>query len=166
MTKEETTYCKLPIQSLLEGSYPKPCQLKSGKPKSGLCHGCLIYQQIKEAILAMEAGEPLDKIVHEEVMGLCVHKWGITEIGERRYFVTGKVCEKCGASSLFAYFKYSTDNSSAWQVEEKIKELGLENKYIIAIIDILRTSYSFFDFIHAKPEVRCKAALLAKLEER
>ena len=60
---------------------------------------------------------------------------------------------------------YSRDISAAYQMEERIKELGLEEKYINRLIRLLGISAPYLDqlfiLVHATPEDRCRAAVLA-----
>lgn len=62
---------------------------------------------------------------------------------------------------------YSTDIAAAWEVEEKIKELGLQRKYAEALGIVIAESghkglyVEPFELIHATPEQRCLAALKA-----
>jgi len=137
---------------------------------------------IKEEILAVGVGKELDKIIHEVIMGLCVHEWGIIEISEERHFATGKVCEKCGVSSLFAHLKYSTSMSAAWDVVGRMER----NKYWFEIKRHRRkyeVSFTLLgiplwetddyevkaqgcyevESIGRFPEAICRAALLVKL---
>lgn len=106
----------------------------------------------REEILALNENE-LDIAVAVEIFG---HKrdryrYGWVELG-----------------NLSTYPKrYSRDISAAYEVEEKIKELGLQVKYTQALklLIIGEGEYAgMFDFIHATPEQRCKAALIAVLE--
>jgi len=72
---------------------------------------------------------------------------------------------------------YSTDIAAAWLVEERIEELGLVHQYCINLVmvtcdyehdyhAILRMGRGLYDdqlfnIIHATPEDRCRAALMA-----
>lgn len=58
--------------------------------------------------------------------------------------------------------RYSTDISAAWEVEEKIKVMSIDvvRQYVSNIYEV---SGHGFVAIHASPEDRCKAALLAVL---
>lgn len=59
---------------------------------------------------------------------------------------------------------YSLEISSAWEVEEKIKELRLQAKYCMALKQVVIGTGEYvgmFDYVHATPEQRCIAALLA-----
>ena len=99
----------------------------------------------KEEILALEAGIKLDTIVATEIF---------------------KVIYSQGQPY------YSTDISAAWQVEERMKELELMKDYAdeLAFLVLHPLGYDIsameqvFAAAHASPEIRCKAALLAKLE--
>lgn len=60
---------------------------------------------------------------------------------------------------------YANDMSAAFQMEERIKELGRERDYanalsiLIAESDHQRLYVEPFDLIHAPAEIRCRAAL-------
>jgi hypothetical protein len=68
---------------------------------------------------------------------------------------------------------YSSDLNAAYEVEEKIAEMGLTNKYIDALVDVVGVEFTPYDgenllsyeqyyaIIHASAENRCKAALAA-----
>ncbi|WP_060862915.1 hypothetical protein [Paenibacillus riograndensis] len=66
---------------------------------------------------------------------------------------------------------WSTDISAAWEVEEKIAVLEKEGHYVKALCDVVGTprdgtrtlAMDDWRMLHAKPEQRCKAALLAVL---
>lgn len=63
--------------------------------------------------------------------------------------------------------RYGESISAAWEVEEKIKELRLQAKYCEALKQVVIGTGEYvgmFDYIHATPEQRCKAALLAVLD--
>ena len=64
------------------------------------------------------------------------------------------------------YPRYSTDIAAAYQVEERIEELGLWRKYCWELIKIVSAKASdemlqTWYLIHATPEDRCRAALKA-----
>ncbi len=48
--KDGNYYCSQAYQNLLEGSYPKLCNRHLGKPESGECEDCIVYQHIQEAL--------------------------------------------------------------------------------------------------------------------
>jgi hypothetical protein len=67
------------------------------------------------------------------------------------------------------------DIRDAWELEEKIKEMGLIDKYIYGFIDVvgfetvyydgpMPTNEGLFQITHATPQQRCKAFLLAMME--
>lgn len=71
-------------------------------------------------------------------------------------------CEKCGRMLPL----YSTDIAQAFKVEDTIAELGLKHTYCQALAVIVADAVTergrvvdHFDFIHASPEQRCRAAL-------
>jgi hypothetical protein len=60
------------------------------------------------------------------------------------------------------------DIRDAYQLEEKIKEMGIQGKYCDKLDTICcqmeGLKFDFWNCIHATPEQRCKAFLLAQLE--
>ncbi|WP_339194319.1 hypothetical protein MKY95_21160 [Paenibacillus sp. FSL P4-0176] len=65
------------------------------------------------------------------------------------------------------YSKYSEDMFDAWAVEERIVELRLQAKYCESLKRVVVGTGEYvgmFDYIHATPAQRCKAALLAVLD--
>ena len=57
---------------------------------------------------------------------------------------------------------YSTYIAAAWDVEEEIQRRGLYAEYgeaMSILLDSPFVSASYYDFLHASPELRCKAAL-------
>ncbi|WP_370570282.1 hypothetical protein [Paenibacillus sp. JCM 10914] len=63
---------------------------------------------------------------------------------------------------------YSTDISAAWEAEEKMNTDKLFWRYtnhVKKIILLDKGSCTEYDMMHASPEIRCKASLLAVLEE-
>ncbi|WP_340032666.1 hypothetical protein NSQ20_12455 [Paenibacillus sp. FSL K6-1122] len=118
----------------------------------------------REQVLAMGPVE-IDRYIHSnlfdgEDLTEFKYKHVTYTIPDRRVFVketdTGVTWRECLA--------YSLEISSAWKVEEKIKELKLQAKYCIALKQVVIGTGEYvgmFDYIHATPEQRCKAALLA-----
>lgn len=123
----------------------------------------------REEILAMEAGEGLDKLVIQKIMH---HIW---DGGDRPR------CKICGVwkdwdkPTACETKKYSTDISAAWQVVGKL----IEDGYFLTIgysqaekdwgvsLDEMRPFVGDYDEIawcKTAPEAICKVALLAKLE--
>lgn len=109
----------------------------------------------KKEILATKAGGGLDELIEREVFG-----W------EPKPTKDGDVQEYYRSH----FPSYSTDISYAWQVEEKVKKLGLIEQYASHLL-ILTSSFNMnakdviFALAHASPEKRCKAALLAVKEK-
>ena len=65
--------------------------------------------------------------------------------------------------------EYSTDRDAAWDVEEEIQRRGLYAEYGEAMSILLDSPFvtaSYYDFLHASPELRCRAALLAVREAK
>ena len=64
---------------------------------------------------------------------------------------------------------YSTDISAAWEVEEKIKEIRLREKYTQYLKNVVFSelaSNHIWYLIHATADQRCRAALLAVMEDK
>ncbi|WP_339193772.1 hypothetical protein MKY95_18715 [Paenibacillus sp. FSL P4-0176] len=118
----------------------------------------------REQVLVMEPVE-IDRYIHSnlfdgEDLTEFKYKHVTYTIPNRRVFVketdSSTVWRECLA--------YSLEISSAWEVEKKIKELRLQAKYCIALKQVVIGTGEYvgmFDYIHATPEQRCKAALLA-----
>jgi len=112
------------------------------------------------------AGRELDACVAEAVMGWTKH--GSDLFTDE---VTGQSYELDKSYTAFVEcFNPSINLSDAYEMEERIAELGLEVKYADILFDIIYptldlkrlTSIGQFDWrlIHATPEERCKAALM------
>ena len=59
---------------------------------------------------------------------------------------------------------YSIDIAAAWDMEEEIQRRGLYAEYGEAMSVLLDSPFvtaSYYDFLHASPELRCRAALAA-----
>lgn len=137
----------------------------------------------REDILAMEPGTELDALIAEHIFG-----WWRLKSPSFDYdgpcesndvLVPPTLLSKEEAFRCmppkgvvpFTYFvnrNWSTRISAAWEVEEKIKTLRLHVEYSQALRQVVMSTGEYvglFDYIHATPEQRCKAALLAVLEE-
>jgi len=75
-----------------------------------------------------------------------------------------KVNGKYFVSILRAYYEieeYTKDLNLCYQVEVKIKEIGMQWRYISQLINVMKDNYNDnFDLIHASPIDRMRAALL------
>ena len=113
----------------------------------------------KDEILAMKAGEELDKLVIKELMH---HIWDDSERPR---------CKICGVWKDWPkptgceYKPYSTDISAAWQVVEKLRDYYPEiefnqfsKKWEVTFL-VGETALA-----DTAPEAICRAALLAKQE--
>ena len=73
--------------------------------------------------------------------------------------------EVIGTQSLrYPVRRYSTDIHAAWDMEEEIQRRGLYAEYGEAMSILLDSPFvtaSYYDFLHASPELRCRAALAA-----
>lgn len=130
----------------------------------------------KEEILALKAGGELSQKVAEEIMGECYHQhWD----GDRDSIT----CLKCGESRFYHQRSqaYSIDISAAWQVVEKMAQLGHAMSLLLLSYEPYLEPYWYCDFRlkgehrppeyewvdHQKtaPEAIGKAALLAKVKQ-
>jgi hypothetical protein len=72
-----------------------------------------------------------------------------------------------GARDYYCDWSPMTDIRAAFEVEERIAELNLQQPYLQALWDIVGADANYDDvkgrflFKHASPELICKAALLA-----
>ena len=65
-------------------------------------------------------------------------------------------------NAMYTGPEYSTDRDAAWDVEEEIQRRGLYAEYGEAMSILLDSPFvtaSYYDFLHASPELRCRAAL-------
>lgn len=109
----------------------------------------------KEQILAMKPGREMNRLIAETVL-----RTGNTsspvDFSEKDWFDYHH--------DIIGVFHYSSNISDVWQVEEQIKKVSLTVEYTGALKQVVLSSGEYvgmFDFIHATPEQRCKAALLA-----
>ncbi|AGN33775.1 hypothetical protein PANG_00056 [Paenibacillus phage PG1] len=121
----------------------------------------------QDEILALEPGIELDKIVAVQVMGWEIRQEDLPDHQSYReyYYRNGEKYENVDYPDHWQPSKYI---DAAWEVEEQIKTLGLCVEYCQALKQVVVSTGEYvglFDYIHATPEQRCKAALLAVLEE-
>ena len=67
-------------------------------------------------------------------------------------------------NAMYTGPEYSTDRDDAWDMEEEIQRRGLYAEYgesMSILLDSPFVSASYYDFLHASPELRCRAALAA-----
>lgn len=126
----------------------------------------------QEEILAMEPGESLDSLVAEKVMGW---KWIRPE--NNAQFIQTSYAFNHEDGVAYLYFHPSSEISAAWEVEERIIAIAKEinpsvmnlcNFYIEKLRMVIIESNTFctpFMLVHATPEQRCKAALLAVMDK-
>lgn len=108
----------------------------------------------REQILSMPAGKELDKIAAEEVIGC------------KCYYpaVFGANTSLPGTTKLVALPDYSTEIVAARDLEKKIKQFGgLMIGYYMTELQLI-CGNNGFDMVHATPEQRTKAAILAMME--
>lgn len=122
----------------------------------------------REEILAMPAGRELDELVAERVMG-----WN-RDNGSVMYRDKDDVPQ----GRTVSYWNPSTDISEAMEAEAKAMEKDdliyaaalmqvcwNDTDYITSVDPCNMVEWTYLsDLIHANPEQRCKAALLALLE--
>ncbi|WP_433748275.1 BC1872 family protein [Paenibacillus amylolyticus] len=112
----------------------------------------------REQVITMEVRPKLDALVAQHVMGW--HK------GDSWGGMYWEDSDKCCRYEILV-FKPSLHTSMAWRVEERIVELRLQAKYCVALKQVVIGTGEYvgmFDYIHATPAQRCKAALLAVLD--
>lgn len=104
----------------------------------------------REEILRLTPGRELDMLVETKIMQ--------TKKPPKGFYINP--------------LHYSEDISAVWRAEQKIEKRKLLSRYVIALMKVVgvenRCPFSdieMFSFIHASPADRCKAALLAVLEE-
>jgi len=125
----------------------------------------------REQILSMPASkahEPsvLDQLVAIHVMGWEVRKYYVNDDSyHEHYVVDGKKYENVNYPDEWQPSRYI---DKAYEVEAQIDKMGSSKRedYVSALKSILllfstREYVEKFDYIHATPEHRCKAALLA-----
>lgn len=140
-------------------------------------------QMTREEILAMKPGRELDKLVAEKVFNWRKVPGPKTDYdGPCESFdvlVPPTIADPFplyppkGVIKPWYFCEYwSTDITAAWKVEQEIKNRKIISKYVIALMEVVgvenRCPFSdieMFSIIHASPADRCKAALLAVLEE-
>ncbi|MDN4069954.1 hypothetical protein QYF50_18795 [Paenibacillus vini] len=139
----------------------------------------------REEILAMSTGKDMNLLIAEHVLGWIAWKEQRGEYthvifqrpGEREPYMRSqqwKTDQKRYEPIPFTEIDrmkhivsglkdWSSDISAAWEVEEKIKEIGglMIGYYMTELMLIVRSNG--FNMVHATPEQRCKAALLAIL---
>lgn len=150
-------------------------------------HGSPPYSDVPEGvvgtrdeILAMVPGPEMDALVAEKIMGLnvtskfCFDSKEGTEICLWEdgpylhgcdYLDLNKTNKGCPEYCSHDPLNYSTDISAAWEMEEEAYRNNGEYTRLLAKItqsEVLPYWINQFRLLHATPEQRCKAALLAK----
>lgn len=135
----------------------------------------------REEILAMKPGLELDALVAEHIFG-----WRRIKGPEFDYdgpcesndvLVPSNVTDEEAFKWMPAreiipltYFvnrRWSKEMSIAQEVEDTFADyFDRQGRYVSCLKEAIGENASMFDFVHATPEQRCKAALLAVLEER
>jgi hypothetical protein len=125
----------------------------------------------RDEILALKPGPGLSALVGEHVINECRHDFERCGPNFWNY-----QCRKCGMEDSNFVKKlhvvgedkpYSTDITAAWEVEEEINKRNLRVAYCQALQMVIRSQKDYvttFDYVHASPADRCKAALLAVMD--
>ena len=98
--------------------------------------------------------QALDDEVYSEVLNLRLTPWGPMKFTPALLFMPAMSARTCRS--------YSTDIAAAWDMEEEIQRRGLVAEYGEAMSILLDNPFvtaSFYDFLHASRELRCRAAL-------
>jgi hypothetical protein len=102
----------------------------------------------------------LDALVAERVMG-----WkDVRPQNKAKIVYWGKKQDKAGRLRLARVPDYSTEPLLAYQIEDRMKELGLSEQYSKELSNIVRSKGLPVDW--ASPEQRCRAALKAVKSRR
>ena len=133
----------------------------------------------KEEILAMEEGRQLDAMIAHEIFGFEVEwdypPWDIDDRLPKQPFLKSepRICLGPMAHPVAnTIFNYSTDISAAWLVVEKMFEDGYREQQFTRChrTGVWEAKFGIVDAGFAEsfslPEAICRAALLAKLEEK
>jgi hypothetical protein len=118
----------------------------------------------RNEVLAMKPGRELDALVAEKVMGLEYIPASSPSAG---LIVQDHFFDPKTGDALFGWSP-STNIAAAWEVEEEINKRNLRVAYCQALQIVIRSQKDYvttFDYVHASPADRCKAALLAVMEE-
>lgn len=101
----------------------------------------------------------VDERVAREVMGWKSSPKGMAwwaKDGTAPYSTNGTITNR-------KVWRPSTNIAHAFEMEDRIDELGLKSKYVEALTEGIEDDFAdCFDFLHADPNDRCKAALKAK----
>ena len=129
----------------------------------------------RDEVLAMKPGRELDALVAEKVMGwrkktLPGGGGGFTAWVDENEKVMKLISNSTMSETCYRcdYFRPSTDIAAVWEVEEEIDKRNLRVAYCQALQIVIRSQKDYvttFDYVHASPADRCKAALLAVMEE-
>jgi hypothetical protein len=129
----------------------------------------------REIVLAEPPGKRLDSWIAEKVMGWRKKTFpggggGFTAWVDENEKVMKLISNSTMSETCYRcdYFRPSTDTAAVWEVEEEIDKRNLRVAYCQALQIVIRSQKDYvttFDYVHATPEQRCKAALLAVMEE-
>jgi hypothetical protein len=133
----------------------------------------------REQVLAMEPGNKLNAWVAWKVMGYSPTDTSFNPHKGELYI--RKLARNAGSRNFpngvaiveFAYMEmlpeFSENITAAWEVQEQVNQLSKEQipllkaRYV-AELSVIVGSNELFEIVHATPEQRCKAALLAVLD--
>lgn len=130
----------------------------------------------RDEVLAMKPGRELDALVAEKVMGWRMKTFpggggGFTAWVDENEKVMKLISNSTMSETCYRcdYFRPSTDIAAAWEVEDKAIDID-PSMYVHALATVIFGYSQVQDIseirklcllIHATPEQRCKAALLA-----
>ena len=128
----------------------------------------------RDEVLAMKPGRELDALVIRHILNIPIVKsvdlfsqepfpaaWWVEDEG---WYVA---YERDEDGLIYMPFNPSEDIAAAWEVEEEINKRNLRVVYCQALKTVMHSKDEYvgmFDFVHASPADRCKAALLAVMD--
>jgi len=129
----------------------------------------------RDEILAMKLGRELDELVIRHIMNIPIVEsvdlfsqepfpaaWWVEDEG---WYIAD---ERDEDGLIYMPFNPSEDIAAAWEVEEEIERQNKRVAYCQALKIVLYSKDEYvgmFDYVHASPADRCKAALLAVIGE-
>lgn len=128
----------------------------------------------RDEIMKMQPGRELDELVIRHIMNIPIVEsvdlfsqepfpaaWWVEDEG---WYVA---YERDEDGLIYMPLNPSEDIAAAWEVEEEINKRNLRVVYCQALKTVMHSKDEYvgmFDFVHASPADRCKAALLAVME--
>lgn len=128
----------------------------------------------KDYIENMPAGNEIDKLIGEKVMGLCAHEWKFVPHDDDDGVY--RICQKCHLEFWGLrpptygchYGSYSTDIAAAWEVVEKLRMFVLpfgKTDWCSTNTRNFRGAFENIGVADTAPLAICRAALLATLKD-